>query len=113
MIFFIKSTIIHSSSSELVEPLPSVLVRGCASVAVKTGAYLFQKLHPKSQAPETSNPSRGADLTGSGRGVVDAILISKAPNSSIFLARPLFVRLLLRLLFELSGISARHLAKIR
>lgn len=62
---------------------------------------------------KTSNPSRGADLTGSGRGVVDAILISKAPNSSIFLARPLFVRLLLRLLFELSGISGRHLAKIR
>lgn len=40
----------------------------------------------------TSNPSQGADLTGSGRGVVDAILISKAPNSSIFLARAVSVR---------------------
>ena len=28
-------------SSELVEPLPRVLVRGCASVADKTGAYLL------------------------------------------------------------------------
>ncbi len=39
--------------------------------------------YPKSQSQETSNPSQGADLTGSGRGVVGAILISKAPNSSI------------------------------
>ena len=38
----------------------------------------YQKLGAKK-----SNPSQGADLTGSGRGVVDAILISKAPNSSI------------------------------
>ena len=39
--------------------------------------------YSKSQAPEKSNPSQGADLTGSGRGIVDAILISKAPNSAI------------------------------
>jgi len=39
----------------------------------------YQKL----EALKTSNPSQGADLTGSGRGVVGAILISKAPNSSI------------------------------
>lgn len=60
----------------------------------------YQKLGAKK-----SNPSRGADLTGSGRGVVDAILISKTPNSSIFLARAFSVRFLLRLHFELFGIS--------
>ena len=53
----------------------------------------------------TSNPSQGADLTGSGRGVVGAILISKVSNSSMFLARAFSVRFLLRLHFELFGIS--------
>ena len=47
----------------------------------------YQKL----EAGKTSNPSQGADLTGSGRGVVGAILISKVSNSSMFLARVLSV----------------------
>lgn len=53
----------------------------------------------------TSNPSQGADLTGSGRGVVGAILISKAPNSSIFLYMSLPLTCLPLLQLELSRIS--------
>ena len=52
------------------------MARGCASVAVKTGAYLL--------TPETSNPSQGADLTGSGRGIVGAILILTMQNGHLF-----------------------------
>ena len=40
--------------------------------------------YSKSQAPEKSNPSQGADLTGSGRGVVGAILILKKLNGHLF-----------------------------
>ena len=40
--------------------------------------------YSKSQAPEKSNPSQGADLTGSGRGVVGAILILTMQNGHLF-----------------------------
>ena len=61
--------------------------------------------HQKLEAGKKSNPSQGADLTGSGRGVVGAILISKVSSSSMFLARAFSVRFLLRLHCELFGIS--------
>lgn len=70
----------------------------------------FQGLFPvfvsKTKQQRDQPPDKpSADLTGSGRGVVGAILISKVSNSSMFLARAFFVRFLLRLLFELFGIS--------
>ena len=40
----------------------------------------YQKL----EALKTSNPSQGADLTGSGRGVVGAILILTMQNGHLF-----------------------------
>ena len=57
------------------------MMRVPTSVKLPLQNHKPEKRH---QPLKKSNPSQGADLTGSGRGVVDAILISKSQITQCF-----------------------------